>query len=130
MEALDALKRIGEYEVEDIRRPGVSAVFNIKDCPDYETVEDELKIFVALNERFGIDIKILLTALSIGVFYELASGQVVWELPTLHCMTLSPLPGNPVEWCLTTKERPLFFEEFGRNWWLHAPESVRPHQAS
>lgn len=131
MKALEALERIGERETSEIRYAGVlPSVYNIKDCADYETVENELKAMAALSDRFGIDAKILLTALSEGVFYNTPFGQIVWQVPTLYCMTICPVPGQKIEWCLATRERFLPFDEYGKSWVVTKEELEEKNEIS
>ena len=133
MRALEALKRIGERETSEIRYAGaIPAVYDIKDCADYEIVESELKAMAALSDRFGIDAKILLTALSVGIFYKTPGGQIVWEVPTLYCMSICPIPvpGQKIEWCWATKERFLPFNEYGKSWAVTKEELEEKNEIS
>lgn len=123
MNALDTLKKLGELEVCFFpRKGGLPTVCNIEDLPDYEIIEHRVKVIDELSDSFGIDAIVLLTALLKGVFYKTLSGQMIWELPSLNCLTLCPMPNSKIDLCLFTKERVLLFDEYGNSWALTKEE--------
>ena len=123
MNESDALKRLGTLEVRFFpRKGGLPTVCNIEDLPDYEIVERRINAIDKLSDSFGVDVVVLLTALSKGIFYKTLSGQIIWELPSLICLTLCPMPNNKIDWCLFTKERVLPFNEYGNSWALTKDE--------
>lgn len=123
MNASDSLKRLGMLEVRIFpRKGGLPTVCEVEDLPDYEIVERRIKEIDELSVSFGVDAITLLTALSKGVFYKTIGGQIIWAMPSLHCLDLSSLPALRFRWCLCVKEGLLLFKELGEKWALTKEE--------